>query len=66
MNTSREISVKKWDEDEAKLVEDMKERGVQIIEPNEEHMQQFKAAADAIYAKFPECAEQIEQIRSMK
>lgn len=61
-----EISIKKWDEDEAKLVEDMKERGVQIIEPNEEHMQQFKAAADAIYAKFPECAEQIEQIRSMK
>lgn len=55
-----------WDESEAEVLADLKDNGVQVIEPNAQHMEQFKAAGQAIYGDYPQYAQIIEEIQSMK
>lgn len=59
---SREI----WDEAETEVLENLEQRGVQVIEPNAQHMAQFRAAGQEIFNNYPQYADIIEEIQEMK
>lgn len=55
-----------WDEAEKLVVEELSESGVQIIQPNSQHLAEFKAAGSTIFANYPQYTDVIKEIQSMK
>lgn len=63
---AEERSVELWDETEAEVLSSLEERGVTVIEPNEEQMRLFKEYASGIYEDYPEYKDIIDQIRAIE
>ncbi len=59
---SREL----WDATEEQTAKRLKLDGVKIIEPTDEAMAQFRAAAQPMYDEYPQYADIIEEIKNMK
>lgn len=54
-----------WDESLAGVTATLEDKGVTLIQPNEDEMRLFREEAYDIYDNYPQCSEAVEQIRAM-
>lgn len=54
-----------WDESMAEIMPTLEDKGVTLIQPDEDEMNLFREAAYDIYDNYPQCSEAVEQIRAM-